>query len=86
MVAMHYIGMRGVHVSGELHYRPVLVAASAVLAVGAATLALWFAVSVQGWAPITGAAALIGAGRLRHALHRDVGGVGRARRRSATSR
>jgi NO-binding membrane sensor protein with MHYT domain len=59
MVAMHYIGMYGVHVSGELHYRPVLVAASVVLAAGAATLALWFTVTVKGWAPIIGAAALI---------------------------
>jgi NO-binding membrane sensor protein with MHYT domain len=59
MVAMHYVGMRGVHVSGELYHRPSLVAASAVLAAGAATWTLWLAVSVRGWASITGAAALI---------------------------
>lgn len=59
MVAMHYIGMRGVQISGELYYRPVLIAVSAVLAIGAATVALWFTVSVRGWAPVTGASALI---------------------------
>jgi len=59
LFAMHHIGMRGVHVSGELYYRPGLVATSAVLAIGTAALALWFAVSVKGWGPITGAAALI---------------------------
>lgn len=59
MVAMHYVGLRGVHVSGELHHRPALAATAAVLAVGTATLALWFTVSVKGWAPISGGAALL---------------------------
>jgi NO-binding membrane sensor protein with MHYT domain len=59
LVAMHVIGMRGVHISGELFHRPALVALSALLAVGAATMALWFTVSARGWASITGAAALI---------------------------
>ena len=38
---------------------PTLVAASGVIAVVAATVALWFTVSVKGWAPITGAAAVM---------------------------
>jgi NO-binding membrane sensor protein with MHYT domain len=59
LFAMHQIGMRGVHVSGDLYYRSAPVAASAVLAIGAATLVLWFAVSATGWAPMAGAAALI---------------------------
>jgi NO-binding membrane sensor protein with MHYT domain len=59
VLAMHYSGMRAMHVTGELHYRPTLVVASAVIAVVAATVALWFAQSVKGWAPITGAAAVM---------------------------
>ena len=58
VLAMHYIGMRGLHVSGTIHYDPALVAASAVIAVVSVPVALWFTVSVKGWAPITGAAAL----------------------------
>jgi NO-binding membrane sensor protein with MHYT domain len=59
VLAMHYSGMRAMHVSGELHYRPTLVVASAIIAVVAATVALWFAQSVKGWVPITGAAAVM---------------------------
>jgi len=59
VLAMHYTGMRAMHVSGEIHYRPTLVAASAIIAIAAAATALWFTVSVKGWAPITGAAALM---------------------------
>jgi len=59
--AMHYTGMAAVRVSGEIHHRPNLVAASAVIAVGAATAALWFAVSVRGWGPLSGAAAVMAA-------------------------
>jgi NO-binding membrane sensor protein with MHYT domain len=58
VLAMHYIGMRGLHVSGTIHYDPALVAVSAVIAVVSVPVALWFTVSVKGWAPITGAAAL----------------------------
>jgi NO-binding membrane sensor protein with MHYT domain len=59
VLAMHYTGMRGLHVSGEMHYNPMLVAASAIIAVVAATVALWFATSVQGWGSISGAAAIM---------------------------
>jgi NO-binding membrane sensor protein with MHYT domain len=59
VLAMHYTGMAGMHVSGELHYRPALVVASGIIAVVAATVALWFTQSVKGWAPITGAAAVM---------------------------
>jgi NO-binding membrane sensor protein with MHYT domain len=59
VLAMHYTGMQAMHVSGVTHYRPALVAASAVIAIGAATAALWFAVSVEGWLPVTGAAVLM---------------------------
>ena len=59
VLAMHYSGMRAMHVPGDLHYRPTLVVASGIIAVVAATVALWFAQSVKGWAPITGAAAVM---------------------------
>ncbi len=59
VLAMHYSGMRAMHVAGDLHYRPTLVVASGIIAVVAATVALWFAQSVKGWAPITGAAAVM---------------------------
>jgi NO-binding membrane sensor protein with MHYT domain len=60
VLAMHYTGMAAMHVAGAIHYQPTLVAASALIAVVAATAALWFTVSVRGWLPITGAAAVMG--------------------------
>jgi NO-binding membrane sensor protein with MHYT domain len=60
VLAMHYSGMAGLHVAGEIHYRPTLVVASGIVAMTAATLALWFTISVQGWGPITGASAIMG--------------------------
>ena len=60
VLAMHYTGMAGMHVSGTIRYDPVLVVVSAVIAVVAATAALWFAVSVTGWSPMVGAAAIMG--------------------------
>lgn len=59
VLAMHYTGMQAMHVSGDINYRASLVAASAVIAIVAATAALWFTMSVRGWAPITGAAVLM---------------------------
>jgi NO-binding membrane sensor protein with MHYT domain len=59
VLAMHYTGMQALHVTGAVHYRPTMVAASAVIAIVAATAALWFTVSVKGWAAMTGAAALM---------------------------
>lgn len=59
VLGMHYTGMMAMHVAGQIHYRPALVVASALIAVVAATTALWFTVSVQGWAAVTGAAAIM---------------------------
>ena len=59
VLAMHYTGMAAMHVTGEIHYRPTLVAASAIIAVVATTAALWFTVAVQGWAAVIGAAAIM---------------------------
>jgi hypothetical protein len=60
LLGMHYTGMAALHVSGKLHFQPALVAASAVIAFVACTAALWFAVSVKGLGPISGAAGLMG--------------------------
>jgi NO-binding membrane sensor protein with MHYT domain len=59
VLAMHFTGMEGMRLSGAIHYDPTLVAASALIAVTAATAALWFAISVRGWRPIAGASALM---------------------------
>ena len=59
VLAMHYTGMHGMHVAGRMHYNLTLVAASAIIAVVAATVALWFTVSVRGWSRISGAAGIM---------------------------
>jgi NO-binding membrane sensor protein with MHYT domain len=59
VLAMHYTGMVGLHVSGRIHFDPALVVVSGVIAIVASTAALWFAVSVKGWQPMTGAAGLM---------------------------
>lgn len=60
VVALHFTGMMALHTTAEIHCRPVLVAASAAIAVAAATLALWCARWVDGWALTTGAAVILG--------------------------
>jgi NO-binding membrane sensor protein with MHYT domain len=60
VVAMHYTGMAAMHVAGIITYDPGLVGASVVIAVVAATTALWFTVSVNGWKPILPAALIMG--------------------------
>lgn len=62
ILSMHYTGMGAVHLAGHLVYDPQLVAASAILAVVAASMALWFAISVRGWGRITLAAGVIAVG------------------------
>ncbi|OJF12050.1 MHYT domain-containing protein [Couchioplanes caeruleus] len=59
VLAMHYTGMAGMHVSGTIHYDLPMVIASGIIAVVASTTALWFTVSVKGWAPMLGAAAIM---------------------------
>lgn len=46
--AMHYTGLAAMHVRGQVTYRPLVVAASVVLAVGVATAAVWFTTTVRG--------------------------------------
>ncbi|MEU4239913.1 MHYT domain-containing protein [Actinoplanes sp. NPDC026619] len=59
VLAMHYSGMEGMHVNGAIHYNLALVAASAIIAVVASTVALWFAISVSGWARVSFAAGIM---------------------------
>jgi NO-binding membrane sensor protein with MHYT domain len=59
LLAMHYTGMAAMRIQGTLHFRSWLVAASALVAIVAATTALWFAVTVRGWAQIAGASAVL---------------------------
>ncbi|WP_082771884.1 MHYT domain-containing protein [Actinoplanes sp. TFC3] len=48
VLAMHYTGMAAMHVSGTINYKPMLVIASGIIAVVAATTALWFTVAMRG--------------------------------------
>jgi NO-binding membrane sensor protein with MHYT domain len=58
VAAMHYTGMAAVRLPGRISYEPRLVAASVVIAVIAATVALWFTVSLRRDGHL-GAAALV---------------------------
>ncbi|BCJ44806.1 hypothetical protein GCM10010168_16190 [Actinoplanes ianthinogenes] len=59
VLAMHYTGMEGMRLSARVHYDPLLVAASAIIALAACTIALWFTVSVRGLRRVAGAAAVM---------------------------
>ncbi|MEU4419380.1 MHYT domain-containing protein [Actinoplanes sp. NPDC024001] len=59
VIAMHFTGMEGMRLPATIHYNPALVAASAVIAIAASTVALWFAMSVRGWLRISAAAAVM---------------------------
>ncbi|HEU5028947.1 MAG TPA: MHYT domain-containing protein [Spirillospora sp.] len=60
VVSMHYSGMAAMNMSGDIGYRPALVALSVVIAVVAATAALWFCVRVRGLGATCGAALIMG--------------------------
>ena len=81
IVGMHYTGMAAMRMPADLHYDGRLVALSVVIAIGAATVALWLAGRQQNlpWKAI--AARGHGSGHRRDALHRD--GGGNLHRRSA---
>ncbi|WP_327699715.1 MHYT domain-containing protein [Streptomyces sp. NBC_00459] len=60
VAAMHYLGMAAIHTTGGLHYDTWTVALSVVIAVAAATAALWAAVSIHKlWASL-GASLVMG--------------------------
>jgi NO-binding membrane sensor protein with MHYT domain len=56
VLGMHYTGMLGMRVAGTVSFDPGLVGASAVIAVVAATVALWFTTMVRRWTSIIAAA------------------------------
>lgn len=60
VVAMHYLGMHGMRIDGYIRWDFGVVALSAVIAVVAATAALWLAFNVQGLAARGGASLVMG--------------------------
>ncbi|MEU6561401.1 MHYT domain-containing protein [Nocardia nova] len=60
VAAMHYLGMYAMHSGAHIEYSTGLVALSLVIAVVAATAALWFVLHVRGLTATLGAAAIMG--------------------------
>ncbi|RVX39403.1 NO-binding membrane sensor protein with MHYT domain [Nonomuraea polychroma] len=58
VAGMHYLGMAAMNMSGHISYDPVVVSLSVLIAIAAATVALWFTLRVSGALKI-GAAALV---------------------------
>jgi NO-binding membrane sensor protein with MHYT domain len=60
VASMHYTGMAAMRMPGKVTYEPVLFAVSVVIAVVAATAALWAALRLRGIASTLGAALIMG--------------------------
>ncbi|WNM34408.1 MHYT domain-containing protein [Streptomyces sp. Li-HN-5-11] len=60
VASMHYLGMAGMRLNGTLEYNTLTVAASVVIAVVAATAALWAAGQVRGLSWSVGASLVMG--------------------------
>jgi NO-binding membrane sensor protein with MHYT domain len=60
IASMHYLGMAGMRLDGELEYNTVTVGASVVIAMAAATAALWAAGQVRGLLWSVGASLVMG--------------------------
>ncbi|MET8979548.1 MHYT domain-containing protein [Streptomyces sp. NPDC004539] len=60
VAAMHYLGMAAMHLNGRIDYDPSVVALSVLIAIGAATAALWAAVSIRGFLASLGASLVMG--------------------------
>lgn len=60
IASMHYLGMAGMSLDGDLEYNTVVVAASVVIAMGAASAALWAAGQVRGFLWSVGASLVMG--------------------------
>ncbi|MFE1443905.1 MHYT domain-containing protein [Streptomyces sp. NPDC058739] len=60
VASMHYLGMAGLRLDGRLQYNTLTVAASVVIAMAAATAALWAAGQVRGFAWSVGASLVMG--------------------------
>ncbi|MET7478398.1 MHYT domain-containing protein [Streptomyces sp. NPDC005648] len=60
VAAMHYLGMAAMKVNGDIRYDTVTVLLSVVIAIVAATAALWAAVTVRGFLTSLGASLVMG--------------------------
>ncbi|MGO4749763.1 MHYT domain-containing protein [Streptomyces sp. 2MCAF27] len=60
VAAMHYLGMSAMRLNGDIRYDTLAVALSVVIALVAATAALWAAVSVRGFLRSLGASLVMG--------------------------
>ncbi|GLZ40802.1 MHYT domain-containing protein [Actinokineospora sp. NBRC 105648] len=60
VAAMHYLGISAMHMNAQVGYDTLLVVASIVIAVVAATAALWATLNVRGIAATIGAALIMG--------------------------
>ncbi|MFI8891447.1 MHYT domain-containing protein [Streptomyces paradoxus] len=60
VAGMHYLGMAAMRLNGEIGYNPVGVALSVLIAIGAATAALWSAVTIRGFLTSLGASLVMG--------------------------
>jgi NO-binding membrane sensor protein with MHYT domain len=61
VASMHYLGMAAVRLHGQVRYDPPLVALSVLIAVVAATAALWAALNIKSPLAVTGASLIMGA-------------------------
>ncbi|MDQ0753759.1 NO-binding membrane sensor protein with MHYT domain [Streptomyces africanus] len=60
VAAMHYLGMAAMRLHGDIGYDPVGVVLSVLIAIAAATAALWSAVTVRGLVTSLGASLVMG--------------------------
>ncbi|MFD9858621.1 MHYT domain-containing protein [Streptomyces alboflavus] len=60
VASMHYMGMAALRLHGDVRYDPMLVTLSVVIAVVAATAALWAAVNITSPLAVTGASLVMG--------------------------
>ncbi|MFE7762367.1 MHYT domain-containing protein [Streptomyces sp. NPDC057438] len=60
VAAMHYLGMAAIQLNGYIRYDLAVVALSVGIAIGAATAALWAAVSIRGFLTSLGASLVMG--------------------------
>ncbi|MFF3457296.1 MHYT domain-containing protein [Streptomyces sp. NPDC002730] len=61
VASMHYLGMAALRLHGSVHYDPLLVALSVVIAVVAATAALWAALNIKSPVAVAVASLVMGA-------------------------
>lgn len=76
VASMHYLGMAAVRLHGDVTYDPALVALSVVIAVIAATAALWAALNIKSPIAVTVASLVMGGAVSSMHYTRDVGGAG----------